>query len=476
MKPHAPSARRSARRRLPALPALLLLAAAAGVPPLAAAPAALAQPGATPADQPQPPFAGEVSVDRVEVRSGAGESYYPVAVFERGQRVRVVEDFYGWYRIEAPEGLRAYVAQRDLDRRGDGSVGVANADAARVKIKGLDRGYDDSFRTITFLNPGDRVQIVDAVGNDAYEVLAPEGSLVFLPPGSVTPLASLADEPSPAATPAPPATPEPAPAAGSNEAAGGEMVPLGDAPAPEPRVAPTPPSREQPAATPGPEPALADALARVEPPAELPPIDLGDGGLQSDGPAADDGPLTPAAPAVETSDAVAAVEEAQLPRFALPLEQQPLEEMEAAYRELAESGTLRPFEERLVRSRLSAVQRNRQLMAAVAQIEARRAGLVDVAPTAIEPEPAEPFAAVGVLRTSSVFGGEEAGVAMPKMFRVIDPATERTIAYLRPARGVDPVPLLGQLVGVRGSREIDSTLNTPLVTAQDVVALNPAAE
>ena len=463
MKLFSVSPRRSARS-LPSLAAAFsaaLLTAGPAGPCVVASAQGAELPLRDPGDEPEPPFFGEVALDRVEVRSGAGESYYPVAVFERGQRVKVVEDFYGWYRIEAPEGLRAYVAQRDLDRRGNGSVGEANADAARVKIKGLDRGYDDSFRTITFLNPGDRVQIVGTVGDEAYEVLAPEGSLVFLPPGSLTPLARAADPPAqatpPATRPIPPA-PEPAPADT------GAMVPLAEALAGE-----TPDTPEAEA------PEVPETAETPDAPETLPPIVLGDGGAEAPGAAALDAPEpAPAATATPASDAVAAVEAEQLPRFSLPLEEQPLDEMQAAYEGLRGGGELRPFEERLVTSRLRAVQRNRQLMAAIAQIQQRKDGLVEVQPTAIEPEPAEPYAAVGVLRTSSVFAGEEAGVALPKMYRVVDPATERTIAYLRPAAGIDPVPLLGRLVGVRGSREIDATLNTPLVVAQEVVGLDAA--
>lgn len=460
MKLSPSSPRRSARlprvpRSLPTLAAALAAALAAGplAPPAPAA--AQSRPAAA---EPEPPFFGEVALDRVEVRSGAGESYYPVAVFERGQRVKVVEDFYGWYRIEAPEGLRAYVAQRDVDRRGDGTFGEANADAARVKIKGLDRGFNDSFRTISFLNPGDRVRIVGVVGDEAYEVLAPEGSLVFLPPGSVTPLARAAQAADPpAATPAPPPTPPaPTPDAGS-------MVPLAEALA-----------AQDPAPVVVEAPAPADAPELPDAPETLPPIVLGDGGAELPGGAALDAPAASAPAAPEASDAVAAVEAEQLPRFALPLEEQPLGEMQAAYDALLgpDAEPLRASERRLVESRLRAVRRNRQLRAAVAQIQQRRDGLVDVEPTAVEPEPAAPYAAVGVLRTSSVFAGEAAGVALPKMFRVVDPATERTVAYLRPAAGIDPVPLLGRLVGVRGAREIDATLNTPLVVAQEVVGLD----
>ena len=470
MRFFAPAA--AAARRLPLLFVTALATAAAA--PLLAAPAAVAQ--AADAATPEPPFVGEVSVPRVEVRSGAGEFYYPVAELVEGDRVRVVESFYSWYRIEVPEGLHAFVSAKDVDRRGDGSVGVVNAEATRVRIKGRDLGWDESFRTIKTLDPGDRVQIVAPAGGEAYEILAPEGSLVFLPPNSVRPLAGLADGtvPRPADPPRPPAPPAAgADATGDTDPSRGEMVPLAEALAAE-TAQPPPPAPMSTLAiepTPAPEPAPAEQPATARPDT-LPPLALGNNPAATpEEPAPDALSLSPITPPGLASEGLAAVEEAQLPRFALPLEEQPLDEMEAAYAELLGGDALAGPERQLVESRLRAIQRNRQLTAAVAQIQQRKDGLVPVEPTAIEPEPEEPFAAVGILRTSTVFAGEEAGVALPKMFRVIDPATERTIAYLRPARGVDPVALLGQLVGVRGAKEIDATLGTPLITTQDVVAL-----
>ncbi|BAM05014.1 SH3 domain-containing protein [Phycisphaera mikurensis] len=473
MKPTRPSPRsfrplRPASARL-VLAAGVALAAVAGAP----APAVVAQPAE--ANLPDPPFAGVISVDRVEVRSGAGESYYPVAVLEEGDRVTVVEDFYNWHRIEAPEGLHAFVSRRDLDRRGDGSVGVSNAEAARVTIKGIDRGWDESFRTIKTLAYGERVQIVAAAGDAAYEILAPAGSLVFLPPGTVKPLAQLASTPAPA--------PMPAPAPVVAEDPTGEMVPLGDAgaeaPAPAPEAADVAALREGLEADAAARATLAAANAEAAAPVTLPPLVLGDGEAASGDPVTP-GPSGAAGPAAGSaatpSEAVAAVEEAQLERFTLPLEQQPLAEMEEAYASLLGSGGLRPFEIRLVESRLRAIERNRQLMAAVEQIQQRKEGLAVVEPTVVEPEPDEPYAALGILRTSSVFAGEEGGVALPKMYRVVDPASERTIAYLRLARGLDATPLLGRVVGVRGNREIDPTLGTPLVVVQRIDALDATAD
>lgn len=430
------------------------------------------------APTPQPPFAGVVTLDRVEVRSGAGESYYPVAELRAGDRVRVVEDFYGWYRIEAPEGLRAFVMAKDVNRRGDGTIGIANAESTRVTIKGLNRGWNESFRTIKTLAPGERVTIIATAGDEAYEILAPEGSLVFLPPGSVEAQASLV----PADAPGVPVTPAPA-ITGGDSAGSGEMVPLAEAMASEESGFADAPATgtgtgtelgTDEAATA--DPGTPGTLAGVTAPDTLPPLNLADDAADQSTAAADLPALRPAAEAEAPSEGLAAVEQAQLARFALPLEEQPLDEMEASYQALLDGGELRPFEVRLVESRMQAVRRNRQLLAAIEQIQQRKDGLVVVEPTPIEPEPEAPYAAVGVLRTSSVFAGEEGGVALPKMYRVVDPATERTIAYLRPARGLDPVPLLGRLVGVRGNKEIDPTLGTPLVTAQRVVALDPSEE
>ncbi len=442
--------------------------------------------------QPEPPYTGVISADSVEARGSAGRVFYPVAVLKKGDRVIVEDDdYFTWFRVQAPASVRAWVNQADVEAGGDGSRGVVISDFAQVRIMGVDRNADDSFKTLLTLSKGDTVNILDRQGS-VFVIEAPKGSLVFLPPGSVTPLENQpefdADEATP--TPAPVPTPAPAnasqpdetPAALPGDAAdaeasaeavtvgtAGDMVPLdAEAPAAEPTPEATTADAETtlpplvippPLPTPVAEmPAVGDAPAIAEAEESTPGSADGDAGEQ-----------TPAKP-VETlavNEALRAVELEMLPLFDEPVETQPLDQIEAAYSQVADENELTGIDARIVENRLAAVSRNRQFAAALKQIEQRQAAVPALEPLAVEPQADEPYAAVGVMSVSTVLSSDGRTT-----FRVVDPATRRTIAYVQPAAGVDPALSLGQIVGVRGTRQYDPSLNAQLIVAQQVRVLD----
>ncbi|MEM1445251.1 MAG: hypothetical protein AAGF84_04295 [Planctomycetota bacterium] len=437
---------------------------------------------------PEPPYTGVIAVDSVEARGSAGRVFYPVAELKKGDRVIVEDDdYFTWFRIQAPTSVRAHISQADVEAGGDGSRGVVTSDIAQVRVMGLDRTAEDSFKTLISLTKGDAVTILDR-DDKRFIIEAPKGTTVFLPPGSVEPLQNQPefdaeeDTPTPAPAPAPTpvvetpeiATDTPAPEAVTVGSAG-DMVPL-DAEV-EADTSETP------------ETQVTDVTAEVEADTDLPPLvvppplptpaDDADTPLVGDTPAADDGEPseTPAdatteAPApkpVETlavNEALRAVELEMLPQFELPVEQQPLDQIEAAYSQVAAEQELTGVDARIVENRLAAVSRNRQFAAALAQIEQRQSAVPTLEPLAIEPDADEPYAAVGVMSVSTVLS-EQGG----KVFRVVDPATRRTIAYVQPAVGVDPALSLGEIVGVRGQRQYDPSLNAQLIIAQQVKVL-----
>ena len=69
------------------------------------------------------------------------------------------------------------------------------------------------------------------------------------------------------------------------------------------------------------------------------------------------------------------------------------------------------------------------------------------------------YVAVGRLSASIVFAGGE----RPQLFRIQDPTTGRTIAYVRPDRDFDLWGMLDQLIGVVGTIEEDEALRLKVV-------------
>ncbi|MEM8784107.1 MAG: hypothetical protein AAGE65_14810 [Planctomycetota bacterium] len=441
--------------------------------------------------QPELPYTGVIAVDRVEARGSAGRVFYPVAVLEKGDRVIVEnDDYFTWFRIQAPSSVRAVINQADVEAGGDGSRGVVTSDIAAVRVKGVDRTAGDSFKTLISLSKGDPVTILDREGS-VFIIEAPRSSTVFLPPGSVVPLENQpefdAEEtpptpqptpaPAPAETPPPtaqtPPTSEPVDDAPEAVTVGtaGDMVPL------EAEVAP--PSTEATDTA-----AASDTDAETELPPLVVPPPLPEPTADADMPMVGDSPATsaaaeseavtepeaPLAAPVETlavNDALRAVELEVLPLFNLPVEEQPLDQIEAAYSQVSDEHELTGVDARIVENRLAAVSRNRQFAAALAQIAQRQSAVPTLEPLAVEPEPDEPFAAVGVMSVSTVLSGDGT-----RVFRVVDPASRRTIAYVQPAVGVDPALSLGQIVGVRGQRQYDPSLNAQLIIAQQVRVLD----
>ena len=119
----------------------------------------------------------------VEVRSGAGRAYYPVGTLERGDRVRVETELFGWYQIRCPEGVFSYVEQKNVNAKGDGSRGEINTDRTAVYAAHADTSKSpaESYRKLLDLERGDVVTIVDTVDN-YYRITPPQTAFVFLPP------------------------------------------------------------------------------------------------------------------------------------------------------------------------------------------------------------------------------------------------------------------------------------------------------
>ena len=76
---------------------------------------------------------------------------------------------------------------------------------------------------------------------------------------------------------------------------------------------------------------------------------------------------------------------------------------------------------------------------------------------------------MGRLSVSRVYDGGK----LPQLYRLQEPGTGRTVAYLRPSEEVDLVPMLGQLIGIVGDKSYDPGLRLTLVTPRRIDLLAP---
>ena len=68
----------------------------------------------------------------------------------------------------------------------------------------------------------------------------------------------------------------------------------------------------------------------------------------------------------------------------------------------------------------------------------------------------------GQLQASSVYDG----VKLPRLFRVAEPATGRTIVYVKPGPQFESHKALGRLVGIVGKTEFDAGLNLRIIAVE----------
>lgn len=402
------------------------------------------------------PFVGVVVEDRIELRAGAGGTFYVVGHLTRGQTVNVAKVEYGWNKIVPPQGVYSYIAKGFVNRQGDGSTGVVTRDRAAITAAGIgDVSPGDSYRRQVEAKLGDKVQIVGEAG-DYYRIQPPPGAYVFAPPGSIrrAELGEVAEAPP---APAPPAVAPVAPAEPAAPAAPVEpapAAPVAEAPAEQPGepAAPAAPSEPAPAA-PEPQPAPAEPAAPVQP---EPAVEQ---------------PATPAAPQSDDQRALADAERTIDEELKLPLEEQKLDEKITLYERLAASSDLSRSDRMLASTRLRQLKRNQELLAALQEVEQVRQQIAEQKTSLAEArEQADVpaiYDATGQVLASTVYDGQN----LPRLLRIAEPGSGRTIVYLRPAPNMDYRSFISRIVGVVGPVTFDPALKVRIIDAQRVDVL-----
>lgn len=82
-----------------------------------------------------------------------------------------------------------------------------------------------------------------------------------------------------------------------------------------------------------------------------------------------------------------------------------------------------------------------------------------------------PFDAVGRLAASSVYNGDR----VPLLYRLVDPTSLFTVAYVKPPEGTSVTEMLGLIVGVKGAKAYDDTLKIDVISPLAVEPLAPDA-
>lgn len=471
------------------------------------------------------PWEGEVSGSNVYVRSGAGANWYPTTKLGAGERVLVLGEKFGWYQITPPAGSFSYVDMAMVDRKGGAKTGIINQDKVYVRAGSTLEKRKNATQLV--LNKGDVVEIIgEAEG--FFKITPPPAATLYISkqyvkpvdPNKATGLAqrytTAAQTPSrdssamtkieaPVSTPSDSVSPtarDAVPVPASESASSGGSSPAGESGA----------SKEAPSSGasaadgfPGDSAILTDEAAMAEP---IDSIDTASGiskpvtepatgatsAQKSAGAAGSDAQLSPRdssklvpvepAGKVEASQGryqamLLTCESELVSLVSRPLEQQDVAGLIARYEEIAKQTDEHvPAEVAKIRIRqlndrarlrtehLASHQDEKDLAEYRATMEAERMRIMRRRVEAA----LQTYDLEGELRRSMAFAPES------RRFRLVDPATGSTIAYVDVPRSVDENPehLVGRRVGiVVAGKTFSPSARVPIAVARKVVDLSP---
>ncbi|TVQ51763.1 MAG: hypothetical protein EA377_11760 [Phycisphaerales bacterium] len=113
------------------------------------------------------------------------------------------------------------------------------------------------------------------------------------------------------------------------------------------------------------------------------------------------------------------------------------------------------------------IQQRRQELREIQQRSERASGRAASARVALDDH--ADYTAVGRLTTSRIYDGDR----LPRLLRLQDPGTGRTVAYVQASEEDDLTVMIGQLIGIVGERVYDGGLRLNLLTPRRIDVLAP---
>jgi len=161
-----------------------------------------------------------------------------------------------------------------------------------------------------------------------------------------------------------------------------------------------------------------------------------------------------------------------------PVETAELEQLRERFLALAEAEATPRGERALANSRAEQIALRIEVQKSLLEVAALRnrknADTKGVADLELAMRTRQPYDIVGRINASAVFNGDR----LPLLYRLQDPGTGQTIAYIVPGPGFDLSSMLGLLIGVKGPMRYDDSLrlNTVTPASIDVLGSSPAPQ
>jgi uncharacterized protein YgiM (DUF1202 family) len=408
------------------LSATLSLAACSAIPPV------LCAQDAAQGELTGKKIQGVVNANAVYVRSRASEDAYPTMMLKKGDEVTVVGAKSTWLKIVPPDKSFAYVPKSYVNMHGDGTVGTMQREWIARVGSSLNELAAEPMATV---HQGEEVQIIGQ-HNEYFEIKPPKDSYLWVAKQFVDPKPeTLVDN-----------TPKETEKSKTDDAAPPTST------TPDPKIAE---KNTDTGPTTKPTPQVADAT----------------GGNED---------ATPPATQPARFDAIAeydALEKEFTETAKKPILEQPLPDLIARYQKVIAADDLPSSMRQIAQIRVASLQaRNdaREKFLAVQNDEKKMAekqkSLVaerQEIEDRIKQNNLEIFVAVGTLRTSSLQIGQST------LYRLTDPATGRTVAYIRTNDPNKYGGMLGQFIGVRGPVTNDAQLKTIIENPSEAKPVDP---
>lgn len=399
-----------------------------------------APPSAAPTDTAQnspetnvSPYFATVTADNVYVRSGPSvQSSYPFGKMNRGNVVRVVEENFGWARVQtaglAFAQMTGFVpADERVQLSADGASITATATTElRAPNIGAESTPESSWKQIGRVDAGATLTVVTRVDTERgsiWTVRLPEIGEGWINSNFLR-----------RATPA--------------EAATFDKVASVTV---EVESAATAPATTDGTATANPS-AATEVVVVTETAAEVPVPTK-----------------SPEQIAAETRRATFAdLEATWLKVKGQPLADAELGALYARYVALSVDAANDPSMKGRVAARVAQLEVQQEVQNKIFDLQATRARLNgesdQINSVALALEARSEYTAVGVLNASIVYDGTR----LPLLFRLVDPSTGQTVSYVVPGDGFQLSTMLGTLIGIKGEKAYDDSLKLDTITPKTI--------
>jgi len=154
------------------------------------------------------------------------------------------------------------------------------------------------------------------------------------------------------------------------------------------------------------------------------------------------------------------------------LEEQPVGRLRMEYEKVLSEADLSRADRKLAEARVRTLETRQELKASLEDISTTQREMTEAEKRRRAEDAKKPpdYIAVGRLTTSTLYTGDD----QPRLYRLVNPLTQRTAAYVRPGGpdGPDVRGMLGEYVGIEGETEYNSALKLHVIEPERIDELS----